>query len=139
MQHWEQSQMWNNFVELIKYGISGVLTTVMNFALFVLLEKAGMHYIAANIAAYLVAAIMNYILNKRFVFRTEYYSGKTARREFLKFFGVKVFALAADSVLFYVLVGICRMNLYVGRIGLSMAVIMATFLLNKIFVFEKES
>lgn len=62
--------MGEKIVELFKYGIYGVITTIINLALFFGLEKIGVYYLAANTLSYIIAVVINYFLNKKYVFKT---------------------------------------------------------------------
>jgi putative flippase GtrA len=125
------------FIELIRYGIYGGITTAFNLLFFFILEKLGMYYILANILAHIIAVVVNYVLNKKFVFCTDSISKSDWRNEFLKFLGVRVISLIVDNVLFYMLIDGLKVPLYIGRIGLSMTIIMITFIVNKIYVFKR--
>lgn len=130
-------RMTEKIIEIIKYGFCGFVTTAINLILFWILEKVGLHYLVANVVSYIIAVLINYFLNKKFVFYTQ---GKTRCEncyEILKYFGVRLFSLLIDSTLFYIIVDTLKVNVYVGRIALSIAIIMMTFVINKVFVFRK--
>lgn len=57
--------------QLIDYGIFGVLTTVLNIAIYQILVLASIDYRISNLIAIIVTKIVSYLVNKRFVFRTK--------------------------------------------------------------------
>ncbi|WP_440960893.1 GtrA family protein [Paenibacillus nitricinens] len=124
-----------NIIEFIKYGFWGAVTTGINLLAFFWLESLGMYYIVANIVSYIFAVFVNYILNKKFVFKSdssEYKDGK----QLIKFFIVRLVSLLIDNILFYLLVSALHYNVNFSRVFLSLAIIIATFGVNKLFVFN---
>lgn len=131
--------MRNKIFELFKYGICGAVTTVGNLFLFIVLEECGIHYIIANTFSYLAAVLMNYMLNRKYVFKIRQGSAKEILIEFVQFIFVRLLSLAADNIFFYLFVELCALNVYVVRVSLSFVSIMATFFINKMYVFKGSS
>lgn len=129
--------MKDSLRELIKYGIYGCITTGINLALFVFFKEIGMYYLVANTVSYVIAVIINYILNRRYVFVTTGNTKQQIKEEFIKFVGVRCASLILDNILFYFVVDIMKVNIYVGRVCLSVGIILCTFIVNKFFVFKK--
>lgn len=128
------------FKELFRYGFFGIITTGINLVLLAVFVKLGMYYILANTVAYIFAVIVNYVFNQRFVFAQAAKSGTPeARRQFIKFILLRVVSLVIDNALFYLLVTILALPMYPSRIGLTIAIIMITFIINKLFVFSKDN
>jgi putative flippase GtrA len=128
----------DEFIELLRYGIFGCITTGVNLGLFFILKKIGLYYLLANSISYCIAVIINYLFNYKFVFNK---NGKQDKHwnwvEFAKFFAVRMVSLLVDNALFYFVVDILHVNIYIGRIALSIIVIIATFIVNKLFVFKQ--
>jgi putative flippase GtrA len=60
--------------KLFVYSTIGVLNTVTDFLVFVLLTSGlGYHYIPANMVSYSVGVILSFIMNRKFTFRAFYY------------------------------------------------------------------
>lgn len=128
------------FWELIKYGFFGAITTGINLILFFILEYVGVHYIIANTIAYFIAVVINYVFNRNYVFEKETGASKSeTTRQFIKFVIVRLASLLVDNSLFYILVDVLGINVYISRIGLSVGIIMATYVINKLFVFNKKN
>ncbi|WP_430091083.1 GtrA family protein [Paenibacillus cisolokensis] len=123
-----------NIVQLISYSFWGAITTSFNLTLFFLLNFLGVNYILANIVSYIFAVILNYFFNKIFVFEKN--SSNKETRVFIKFIMVRAVSLLVDTILFYLLVSIMHFNVNVSRILLSFVIIVATFFVNKVFVFR---
>lgn len=127
------------FIELAKYGVFGCITTGINLGLFFIMTKAGMYYLLSNSLSYCIAVVVNYIFNYRYVFHDKGEKQHWKWKEFFKFFLVRLGSLLADNTLFFILVSLLHVNVYVARIGLSIAVILATYVVNKLFVFKKST
>jgi putative flippase GtrA len=124
-----------NIIEFIKYGFWGAVTTGINLLAFFWLESLGMYYIVANIVSYIFAVFVNYILNKKFVFKSDSSENKDGK-QLIKFFIVRLVSLLIDNILFYLLVSTLHYNVNFSRVFLSLAIIVATFGVNKLFVFN---
>jgi putative flippase GtrA len=49
---------------------------------------------------------------------------------------LRIVSLAVDNSLFFVLVSLLKFNVYVSRVGLSITIILATYIINKLFIFR---
>lgn len=126
-----------NVEQLIRYGVFGGICTGINLLLFVLFQQLGMHYLLANTVSYAIAVVINFFLNKNHVFRGSGQSEKNVGNKFVRFMFVRVLSLAADNTLLYLVVSRLRMNQYVSKIVISIVLIVATYILNKLFVFHQ--
>lgn len=125
-------------IEVVRYGFFGAITTAINLILFMLLEYVGMHYLLANTLAYFIAVLINFVFNKKFVFKEEVSSLTHTKNQLIKFVIVRGISLGIDNVLFYCLIDILGFNLYISRVSLSMGIILMTFIISKLFIFKKE-
>ena len=127
-------------IELFKYGIFGAITTAINLALFFGIDHLHiMYYLVANTIAYFIAVVINYVLNRYFVFEKNENQNKTdTAKQFGKFVLLRVVSLGVDNLLFYLLVSKCHLNKTVSRIGLSFVIIMITYVINKLFIFNSK-
>jgi dolichol-phosphate mannosyltransferase len=65
-------RLWENWVQLVKFGVVGASGFVVNLAVYTLLLKAaGLHYVAAATASFLLAASWNYWWNRTWTFRAQ--------------------------------------------------------------------
>jgi putative flippase GtrA len=137
------------FKEQIMYLGVGVLTTLVDFAVFIIFNmfvpSIGGEFIASispNILAYsiawFIAVIFSYAASKALVFKP---TNEKISREFAKFFGSRVITLvisiAGDILLSgnYALVKI--ENDIVAKIIISVAIVIINYITSKLFVFTK--
>ena len=58
-----------DIVRFIKFGMVGVLNTLVNWVIFFILETCGVYYILANIISYSLSTIHSYLWNTLWVFK----------------------------------------------------------------------
>ena len=129
----ETSENKLNVLEIIRYSFWGGITTVFNLALFYLMISVQINYIFSNIASYCIAVIISYIFNKKFVFSGSRDNGIL---NFVKYIFIRVISIALDTGLLYITVEFMTMNIYIAKIIVSIVVIIATYVANKLFVFK---
>jgi dolichol-phosphate mannosyltransferase len=123
-----------NWVQLAKFCAVGASGYVVNLAIYtVLLKWAGLHYIPAATASFVVAAANNYTWNRAWTFRGErgdvVYQG-------LRFFAVSIAAYAANIGVLTALIA-----LGLGKIvAQAVAIVLVTplnFVGNKLWSFRR--
>ena len=78
--------------ETVTYVIFGVLTTLVNFAVFKLSDVIlhGKLYLLSNTVAWLVAVAFAYLTNKLFVFESRSWQGDVLKKEIPAFFSARI-------------------------------------------------
>mgnify|MGYP003742959237 CR=1 FL=1 len=120
--------------QFIKFGIVGFTNTLVHLAVYYLLIRFRVHYLAANTAAFVISVLNAYLLNSRFVFRA---AGKRSHAKSV----AKMFVTYGATFLLSTLL----MYIYVDRLGINeklaplLNVFVTTpvnFLLNKFWTFR---
>ncbi len=131
------------YSEIIKYLIFGVLTTIVNFIVYVICTDVikiadfdKYQYLFANVISWIVAVIFAYITNKKFVFRDNQ-KGKQIKK-FLMFSGTRVLSLIADMVIILVLVELVHINDLISKIISSVIVVILNYMFSKVIIFRKK-
>jgi putative flippase GtrA len=79
-----------NWLQLVRFGLVGAVGFIVNLAVFALLVHAlGVQYLIANVVAWLVAVLNNFILNRHWTFDAK--DGQ-ARFQAIRFFAVSAIA-----------------------------------------------
>lgn len=86
---------------LIRFGLVGLLTTGLNFVVFVLLVRLGLHYLIAATAGWGGGLFASFVLNRTFTFALP---GPATIGEGARFFGTYVFQLLLGSAGYVVLI-----------------------------------
>ena len=123
-------------INIIKFSIVGVWNTLLNFVFFILLNNIGINYILASIIAYSISIINSYFWNSRLVFK---YDNKNKKSILIKFIILNLIGLSINAVLMATLVGVLAIKKIVAMFIVSLLVMCINYILNKIWVFKKES
>ena len=123
-------------INIIKFSIVGVSNTLLNFVIFILLNNIGINYILASIIAYSISITNSYFWNSRLVFK---YDNKNKKSILIKFIILNLIGLSINAVLMATLVGVLAIKKIVAMFIVSLLVMCINYILNKIWVFKKES
>ena len=94
--------------QIVKFGLVGVLCTLIDFACYTGCNLIGIPYLISGIIGFTVSVIFNYILSMRYVFvRREDIS---RRKEFVIFVILSVIGLLLNEVLLYICVDMIYMQ-----------------------------
>jgi len=133
--------LWNKFVnkETITYLIFGVLTTLVNYVVFFVLDKLGQQIIISQIVSFIAAVIFAYIVNKKFVFCNNDWSLKNIFKEFTAFASARVISFIVETIFLLMSVGFFGLHLYIAKFIASVFVIIFNYVVSKKYIFtEKE-
>lgn len=126
-------------VEVAAYGVVGGMTTLLNLILYFLLESwFGMHYIAADIIAWIVCFFFSFMASKICVFKN---SGRTLQdllRELYRFLTSSVFTGVIDVGLLYGMIDVMQVDGTVAKITDNVIIIILNYILRKCWVFNEE-
>lgn len=123
-----------NFTQLIRFALVGVMNTLVDFCVYQLLLWLGLHYAPAQVLSYSCGLLNSYFFNSRWTFRRE---KNYTKREFLRFLLVNLCSLALSVLLLrlcYEALGI-ESNLIAKGI-VTVFVMLVNFIANKLFVFK---
>ena len=121
----------------IKYLIFGVLTTVVDFAISLVLYKVVNHHIA-NVLAWCGAVLFAYAVNKIFVFESKRSGIKAIAAEFGAFVGSRVLSLLLQEGVFVLAVDILTFDKGITKIAAAVIVVITNYFLGKLIFSKKE-
>ena len=126
--------------EIIRYLIVGVLTTVVSLAVYygltatVLKAEDPLQLQAATILSWIAAVTFAYFTNRRFVFDSH---GSMAK-EAVSFFLARVGTLLMDMAFMFVTVSVLGMNDRIAKLLDQVLITVANYVLSKLFVFKEK-
>lgn len=145
--------LYFRYRELINYGIFGVATTVVNMAIYYLLmlipffsshmafwlfgKDYEVGYLIANAIAFVGAVIFSYFANRHFVFENKVSGAAAIFRQFLTFFGTRVFSFVIEEVLLFVLVELMTVSEFIAKWPVAVLVVVLNYVFGKLLVFRK--
>lgn len=124
--------------DVIAYLIFGVLTTVVNYVVYLpLYNGLGMSATVSNAIAWVAAVAFAYLTNKPFVFKSYDWSMKTVLPELTKFVGCRVGSGAAETLILLVTVDLLGWNGNLWKLLTSVLVVVLNYIFSKLIVFKK--
>ena len=121
-------------IRFIKFGMVGVINTLVNWIIFFILNALGMYYIVANIIAYILGTVNSYLWNTLWVFK---YKDKASTETTIKFIILNLIGLGLNTGILYVLVDLCNLNKFIGLVITTAIVMIINYIVNKLWVFSK--
>ena len=121
-------------IRFVKFGMVGVINTLVNWIIFFILNALGMYYILANIIAYILGTVNSYLWNTLWVFK---YKDKASTETTIKFIILNLIGLGLNTGLLYVLVDLCNLNKFIGLVTTTAIVMIINYIVNKLWVFSK--
>lgn len=132
--------MYKKHEEGINYLIFGFLAFVLNYILYFLFADAiAMHYMAATVLSWVLTVVFAYWTNRTFVFKSQNKEAGAAWKEFISFIGARVATEVLEVVLMYVLVDMAAVNDKISKLICQTIVILANYVLSKIWIFKDNS
>ena len=120
--------------ELMMYFIFGVLTTVVNFVVYLLFARfLNVNYLISNVLAWFFSVLFAYVTNRIWVFESK---SSNILKEMSLFFGGRIFSGVVDTALMYLLIGILAVGDVISKIIIQVIVVILNYVISKIIVFK---
>jgi len=120
-------------IPVFRFGVVGVLNTLIHFSIFyLLLNIAAWHYLVASLAGFVLAVMNSYVLNKYWTFAAR---GNGVGREFLRFVLVSVLALIFNLLCLMTMIDGFDVAPLVAQIVAIALTLLLNFSANKKWVF----
>ena len=124
--------------DILLYLIFGVLTTLVNYAVYLpLYNYAGVSASISNAIAWIAAVAFAFLTNKPFVFESHDWHLKTLLPELGKFLGCRVGSGLAETVILLLTVDVLHWNGNVWKLVTSVLVVVLNYVASKLLVFKK--
>ena len=141
-------------VELIKYIIFGVLTTVVSLITFELFDwlLGAKLYLISNVLSWIISVAFAFITNKLWVFDSKSFQGKVLLHEALSFGGARLFSLGVEEAGLWLLISVFGMGQMKGftlfgftvtgnliaKVILMVFVVILNYVFSKFIIFKKK-
>jgi len=125
--------------EEFRFLVVGGINTVVGYALFALLQLSVGHvigYLGSLYLSYALAVTLAFVLHRRFTFRVT--SGSVVR-DFARFIGVYVVALALNTVVLPLLVELAGWNPLVAQAVCVVITTLVSYFGHKLFSFRRSA
>lgn len=134
-------KLWDIFMtrEMITYLISGVLTTVVNWALYwLLVEKLGMEELSGNAVDWVLTVAFAYAVNAFWVFRSKFTGWRAEWGKILKFYAARFLTFLVEEGGILLFVKQLGFNGLIIKALLAVIVIILNYVFSKVFVFLRK-
>lgn len=134
-------QLWEKYKHIIAYLFWGVVTTVINLAVFQILSS-GIHwnYQLANVIAWFVSVLVAYFTNKVWVFGSHYTTVSDFLVEMLRFFFYRALTLVIDIVITFIGISVLGfkdpMGKFIVKVIDNVIVVIANYVFSKWLIFK---
>ena len=124
--------------DIVTYLIFGVLTTVVNYLVYLpIYNLLGASAAVSNAIAWVAAVAFAFLTNKPFVFKSHDWSAKTVLPELSKFVGCRVASGVLETLILLLTVDILGWNGNIWKIITSVLVVILNYVASKLLVFRK--
>ena len=123
--------------QLFKFGIVGVLATLLEWILFyVLTNIIHIHYGISTAIAFLISTIFNYYLSVKYVFDVD--KEKSKKRNFIIFVIFSIIGLGLNELILWI--SIEKLHIYnmIGKIIATGIVMIFNFITRKLFLEKRK-
>jgi putative flippase GtrA len=118
--------------QILRFGVVGVLNTLLSLALYTLMVHAGVHYLAASALAFAAGVVTGYVLNRAWTFGAT--SGHLESGP--RYLVVALAGLGADVLLLWLLVGDAKVPKVEGQAIATLIVALGSFVAQRHWTFR---
>lgn len=119
----------------ILYLFMGILTTIINFVVYFLSREIfRIHYIEANIIAWVIAVLFAYIANRTWVFQSK---NTNILHEIWLFVISRLFTLLLETGLLFIAVDVLHSNDLAAKIVIAILIVACNYITAKWIIFKR--
>lgn len=130
-------KIYSKYEELFRYILFGGLTTLVNIAIFILLETVfNIQYLIANAVSIIVAILFAFFTNKKYVFKSERLTFKLVFKEFYLFVGLRLVSGLFDMLSMWLLVDFMNLETGFAKILTQFIIVALNYIFSKLYIFK---
>ncbi|MGO4995031.1 GtrA family protein [Jeotgalibaca porci] len=120
--------------QLIKFGVVGIIATVIDFVvLTILTETFGVYYLTSAAIGFIVATLFNYVASMRYVFNSRF-GPHEKRKELIIFILLSVVGLGLNQFFMWLFVEFFSIFYIFSKVLATVLVMAWNFVSRKIFI-----
>lgn len=133
-------KLYEKHKDIIFYGIFGVLTTLVNIAVYWLMAHPfGLPTMPSTIVAWVAAVSFAYITNRKWVFHSQVHTREAIMKELAAFFVCRLATGVIDWACMYIFVDVLMWNDMLVKSAANVLVIILNYVASKLLIFRKTS
>lgn len=130
--------LYHKYKDVVPYAVFGVLTTLVNIAVYwLLVHPLNLEVMAGTITAWITAVLFAYVTNRRWVFHSEARNWGEILKELSSFFACRLITGVIDWTCMLVFVDILQFNDVVIKAGANVIVIILNYIASKQIIFKR--
>lgn len=119
--------------EKIVYLSNGVLTTIVNYSVFMLLSMVEVQYIVSNSLAWVIAVLFAYGTNRKYVFDSQ----ENIKKEFVSFTSLRLISLIIENLSLSFCIHFVGIPIILSKLIVSFSTILINYFICKYLIFNK--
>lgn len=124
--------------DVLTYLIFGVLTTVVNYAVYLpVYNWLGLSAAVSNMIAWVAAVAFAFLTNKPFVFQSHDWARQVVLPELSKFVGCRVASGVMETVILFLTVDLLHWNGNIWKLVTQVLVVILNYVASKLIIFKK--
>lgn len=132
-------KLWNKYQDVLAYLVFGVLTTVVNYLVYLpVYNGLGLSATVSNMIAWVAAVAFAFLTNKPFVFKSHDWSAAVVVPELVKFISCRVASGLMETAILLVAVDLLGGNGNIWKLLTSVIVVIVNYFGSKLLVFRKK-
>ena len=132
-------RLWETYADAIPYLIFGVLTTLVNYVVYLpVYNLLGLSAAVSNAIAWVAAVAFAFLTNKPFVFKSHDWSRNVVIPELTKFVSCRVASGVMETVIIFLAVDTLGRNGNIWKLVTSVLVVILNYFGSTLLVFRKE-
>lgn len=129
--------LWNKYYDIIPYAVFGVLTTVVNIAVYwITAHLLALSVMLSTVLAWVVAVVFAYITNRKWVFHSQADTFSEIAKEVASFFACRLATGVVDWGCMFVFVDLLHLNDVIIKAGANILVIILNYVASKLVIFK---
>ena len=130
-------KLYNQYKDIIPYGVFGVLTTVVNIVSYWLAaHPLGLSVMASTVIAWFLSVLFAYVTNRKWVFHSEAEGFEAIVKEMVSFFGCRLATGFVDLACMFVFVDVLHLDDVVIKVIANVIVIVLNYVASKLVIFK---
>lgn len=131
--------LYQKYKDIIPYGVFGVLTTLVNVAVYWLMAHlANLPTMPSTMIAWVAAVLFAYITNRKWVFHSEAHTRDEIIKEVGSFFACRLATGVVDWLCMLVFVDVLQFNDVAVKAIANILVIILNYIASKAVIFKRK-
>ena len=128
------------FWELFWYCFFGAVGTLVNILIFYLLSKMqNVHYLIANLVAWMFSVAFAFVTNKIWVFNSKLWIFSVWVKECIQFIFARIGTCVFDMGYMFFAISLLHFDETISKVVANVIVMILNYILSKIWIFKKNN